>query len=142
MSKVILRSFNPETDSGLIYDVYPKAVWYGADEPINMSKDDFFREIFNLMKGQLIYQDVHIACMEDNPDTILGFSIIDKGTLEFVFVKTHVRDEGIGTLLIRNKYRTINTRNITKTGAAILRDHPDLLLGETDDATWTTKETY
>ncbi len=132
MSRVILRPFNPETDSGLIYDVYPKAVWYGADEPIKMSKAQWFQEIFEAMKQQLHSASVYIACMWDEPDTILGFSIIDCGRLEFVFVKPHVRKEGIATLLTKGKYKKINHHNVTKTGASILKNHPELL-GESED---------
>ena len=118
--KIIIRAYNPKKDAGIIYDTYPKGVYYGAYIPIVTPKDKWFKEFFIKMKDQLQRDTVLIACLGNNVDTILGYSIIDSDSLKFVYVKEAFRNQGIGTLLTKNKYSTIEEHHLTKVGYAIL----------------------
>lgn len=140
MSKVILRHFNPETDGGIVRDCYPKAIWFGAAEKITEKKKKWFLRMDALMEYQFQEADIYIACFEDDHDYIHGFSIIDDGILDFVYVKPSSRNSGIATLLIKGKYEKINRQNLTKPGLAILAKHPELAGEENGERTETALE--
>ena len=126
MSKVILREFIPDDDSGIIYSSYPKGVYYGHFEEIKEPKDEWFAKFFNKVKDQLLTSRVLIACLQDFPDNIIGYSIISGMTLEFVYVKEAYRMQGIAHLLTRNKFGKINMDNLTNVGHMILTHHPEI----------------
>jgi hypothetical protein len=123
--QVIVRKFDPITDSGFIYSSYPKGVYHGAYIPIN-PKDDYkvksswFKAFYDKVKHQLAHSTVLIACMSDDPNTILGYAILTGDKLIFTYVKELFRNQGIATLLTHGKYQTIEESNLTKVGKAIL----------------------
>lgn len=119
--KIVIRPFNPETDSGLIYDSYPKGVYHASCLRIVESKTDWMNEFYETVKKQLLAATIRVACIEDDPNKILGYSIIDGDMLEFVYVKEMFRNNGIGTLLTKDKFRTINPFTLTKVGDEILK---------------------
>jgi len=122
--QVTLRKFNPITDAGLIYSSYPKGVYYGAHDPIN-PKDDhdikskWFKSFYVEMQDQIANSTIHIACMAENTNTILGYAIITGTTLNFVYVKELFRNQGIAKLLLKNQDIQVY-KNVTKIGQSIL----------------------
>ena len=72
MSKVIVREFNPETDSAAIFSSWPNGVYYSSLTDINEPKKEWYAKFFTYVKNQLAYSQVSIACMNDDPNTILG----------------------------------------------------------------------
>lgn len=98
--KVILRAYNPETDSAFILDSWSKRLFHGKKPRPPKS---WFREFFNHAKAVLENAKVYVACTEDAPDTITGYSIVKDNILHFVYVKIGYRRVGIGTLLVSNK---------------------------------------
>jgi hypothetical protein len=91
-----------------------------------MRKKEWMKAFFEQMKYQLATSEVHIACTEDDPDTVLGYSIVNGDTLHFVYVKASHRNNGIGKLLTKGKYKFINKENLTKIGEAILKRRGEL----------------
>lgn len=118
--KIIVRAFNPEKDSGIIFDSYPKGVFYSPYQPIQEEKSVWMKRFFEMLKKQLSIAQVFIACTENDPNTIIGYSLIEKGILQFVYVKADFRNKGIGTLLTKDKFINVNDDTLTKIGAAIL----------------------
>ncbi len=119
--KVIIRPFDPNKDSGLIYDSYPKGVFHGSVISPQASKSQWMKAFYQVVKDQLLHSVVRIACSEEDPGTILGYSITTGEILNFVYVKSDVRNQGIGTLLTRNKFTKIDQGTLTKIGMAILK---------------------
>jgi GNAT superfamily N-acetyltransferase len=131
MAQVIVRKFNPVKDSGLIYSSYPKGVYYAAQEPINPHnehkeaeqyqkfKSFWFKDFYSKVKDQLVNSKVLIACMSDDPDTILGYAIVSSKALEFVYVKELFRNQGVARLLLKHE-QVEEYKNVTKVGKAIL----------------------
>ena len=128
--KVIIRKFDPELDSGLIYSSYPKGVYYGAHTsqehvPTLSTRDDpkvksaWFKAFYAQVKNQLANSTVHIACPSDSTDTILGYAIIADKALEFIYVKELFRNQGIAKLLLTG-HQVEHYKNVTKVGYAIL----------------------
>ena len=126
--KVIVRTFNPESDSGLIFDSFPKGVWHAAYIPIRTSKTKWMQSFYARLKTLLSTADVLIACTEEDANTIIGYSIIQSKILHFVYVKEGYRNKGIGTLLTRDKFDDVNHETLTKVGFSILSK----LIGESN----------
>ena len=117
--QVVIRSFNPVTDTGIIYDTYPKGVYYGFCQPIHTPKHQWFAEFFKQMQDQLKNSSVLIAVGKDNPNVIFGYAIITGKALEFVYVKEEFRKQGIARLLLKN-HPIEEYKNVTRIGRAIL----------------------
>lgn len=128
MSRVIIRAFNRSIDESFIFSSWQKNVYYSkVRSGIDVHKEEFFRQYNEYITEQLAQSQVTIACLDGDPDTILGYSVIDKGVLEWIYVKVDFRNHGIASLLLKNKHiHDINTDNLTKIGTAILNEHPNL----------------
>lgn len=60
---------------------------------------------------------LRLAILEGSPEVILGWSLIERNTLHFVFVKKDVRRQGIAKALVPGRIETIT--HLTKTGLAL-----------------------
>ena len=118
--KVILRGFKPATDAGLIFDSYPKGVYHGGLLKTDMPKKVWMVAFYEDVKRQLEECDTRIACLEQDPDHIVGYSIISKDReLQFVYVKELYRRKAIANLLTKNKFDRVNEKTLTKLGESI-----------------------
>ena len=62
---------------------------------------------------------IKVACLVEEPDVILGFSVSHGDTLDFVFVKPDWRRIGIGTDLVPSEITS--TSGFTRVGDIIRR---------------------
>jgi hypothetical protein len=128
--KIIIRHFDPISDSSFIYSSSYKQVKYANFHP-QADDDDFFAQFQEYIRDLLANAKIFVACPSDDQNTILGYSVINKNTLEFVYVKELFRKQGIATLLTQNKGVTsFNKDNLTTIGQSILEDHPHLFKQE------------
>lgn len=123
MSRIILREFHPDQDTGLILSTFAKSVYHGGYLVPVGHKRDWFESFHQYAMALLEDAELYIACSEYDLNHIVGYSIVDGGRLEFVYVKEGYRNQGIGTLLTQDKYQRINANNLTNAGAAILKSH-------------------
>ena len=124
--KIVIRHFDPNSDSSFIYSSSYKQVKYAHFHP-QADDDDFFSQFQEYIRNLLAHAKIFVACPYDDQNTVLGYSIINKNTLEFVYVKELFRKQSIATLLTQNKGITdINPNNLTIVAKAILEDHPKL----------------
>jgi hypothetical protein len=124
---IIIRPFNAEKDSGVIYSSFPKGVYYGSLNEIKIKKSLWFKNFFHYIQLQLHQAKVSIACLDNDENTILGYCIINGKTLEWVYVKEMFRKSGIAKLLLKNQtFDLINKDNLTRIGESILTNHPQL----------------
>jgi Acetyltransferase (GNAT) family len=124
--KIIIRHFDPISDSSLIYSSAYKQVKYANFHP-HSDDEDFFAQFQQYVGELLTNAKIWIACTDNDHNTIIGYSIINKNILEFVYVKELHRKQGIATILTKNKGITgFNKDNLTTIGQAILDDHPNL----------------
>jgi hypothetical protein len=119
---VVIRSFDPEEDSKLIFSSWRKSVWFDTHEN-NQIDFAFFRkktkEIKNILNDSNTI--VKIACDKNKPDQIVGYSVMTNNSIEFVYIKFDYRKEGIATLLTKG-FKTI-AKPSTKIGASIAKNH-------------------
>ena len=123
--QVIVRSFNPAKDAGIILSSYPKGVYYGSYLPINPRNDyqikiDWFKNFYEKVQQQFKTSTITVACVANNPDFIIGYCISTGPVLEWVYVKKEYRFNNVATLLVKQHHTNIYA-NITKVGAAILQ---------------------
>lgn len=129
MSSVVTRSFKPAKDAGFIYATCSKSIYYGNthwDESLK-ERDLWFKSFHNYLTKELITAEIRIACMEDDPFTILGYCITNHEMLQFIYVKQMFRKHGIARLLFKYcQPKGFNPDNMTDIGLSIITKHPNL----------------
>jgi hypothetical protein len=101
--KIIIRPFQPGTDSGFIYSTLPKSIYYGSHIKIPVSRSHFFDTAYSYVQNVIADQNTRIftACLKDDPDFIVGYAVVHGTCLEFVYVKEGFRNQKIATLLLK-----------------------------------------
>jgi hypothetical protein len=128
---VVIRSFNPEIDSGLIYSTWRRNLWF--EEPREESEaHKFFSTATKAIRKILSHPKIkiNIACFSDDPDIIVGYSVFTDDNLEWCYVKIDSRHNGIARLLTKG-LKTISSPP-TKIGKSIASSH-DLTIKENEN---------
>lgn len=99
-----VRDFKPE-DTNFILASLKNGVYYGDERFKNVDKREFmkgYEPIANKMIFDTRYNVVKVACLKDEPDVILGYSILsaDYQGIKWVYVKERWRKKGIGKALV------------------------------------------
>ena len=139
---IVVRPFEPVTDSGFIFSTLPKSIYYGSSVKIPVSRASFFSTSFAYVEAITTEKHTrsYIACLKDNPYVIIGYAIIHGTCLEFVYVKELFRGQKIATLLLKNQpICEINEFNLTKVGSEIMKKHMNLFKKEQLDEPDTRK---
>lgn len=138
---VVLREYDQNEDQACIYATWRNAACYGVNKA-SRPKDEkaFFKEQTVLIRDILKTAQVRIACLEDHPMTIIGYSVALETHLEFIYVKIEFRGKGIGRLLMPKNIETV-TPNLTKIGAIIVKKKKLKIKGEQDGSTEGTEGT-
>lgn len=147
MSSVIVRDFNPKLDSGFIYSTWPKSVFYrGVHVEYDVDRRAWFEDFHAYMKLHMPDAHIYVACMHDDPHTILGYSVVYGRALQFIYVKELFRQQGIAMLMLkRNNFKAnipVNPLFITRIGLAIMNDHPQLFTERIEESIQKEKEEY
>lgn len=130
ISTVIVREYDKERDAPMLFATWRNALWFdttGRDESLNHK---FFRDCTKLIKSILAGRDarVQIACLSDDPDLILGVSVMNKDNLVWVYVKADYRARGIATMLAKGA-KTFSKPS-TRIGKAIVKNKELKIHGE------------
>lgn len=118
---VIIRPYDPVTDQACIYSTWRNSSYYGGVWPENnipYSKY-FFKTQTVLIRGILGRARVRIACLQDDPLTIIGYSVSTDKHLNFIYVKVDYRGKGLGAMLMPKDIETV-TSELTKIGKVIV----------------------
>lgn len=100
-----------EGDKNFIMATFMRGIYYG-DSWFSLIPKDIFMGNYKAVGEALIASPrniIKVACLKDDADIILGYSILSKDftTLHFVFVKSAWRNQGIGKSLIPATTNTI-----------------------------------
>lgn len=118
--KVILRDYTPD-DAGMVSSHWRNSFYYGSLDPISTPKDLWFRASKEYVRESLENDTIDIACLESDPDFIVGFSVFKVCVLQFIYVKSRYRKQGIGRLLLsKRKIAGVNPHNLTKIGKNLI----------------------
>lgn len=97
------------SDMAFICNSWSKGVRFGLSTPDKCQHVDLMREIpleifipsYKKVMDSILERDidVEVACLEDDPDVILGYAITEYQILHWIFVKDVWRGQGIGKML-------------------------------------------
>jgi hypothetical protein len=129
---IVLRKFDPEGDSGFIYASWRNALWFDDKIRDERLAHSFFSKASKAIKAVLAYPtlSVRIACLQDDHNLIVGYSVLVGDHMDWIYVKIDYRNKGIGRLLSRG-VKTYSDPQTT-IGKAILASH-HLSLKENED---------
>jgi GNAT superfamily N-acetyltransferase len=118
-----IRDSVPE-DRNFILATWLRGLRYGNEWYGQIVSDVYFKVQQAVIDNILGRPDtiVKIACLADDNDVILGYSVCIKNTLVWVFVKKAWRSVGIAKALVPTNITTVS--NLTDVGRAILKTHP------------------
>jgi hypothetical protein len=125
---VAIREYLPG-DRNFILATWLRGAYYGQDYFRQIPKDTFMAQYHAFVEKILASPSVKIrvACLKDDPEVILGYSVLgsESQVLNWVFVKSAWRAIGIGKSLIPPQVQSVS--HITKVGQSILAKHPDVV---------------
>ena len=122
VSTVILREYDKERDAPMVYATWRNSLWFDTADRDESQNHRFFRECTRTIKDILSnpHIKVQIACLSDDPNLILGVSVMDKTNLIWVYVKGDYRARGIARLLCKGFTSVANPS--TRIGKAIVKN--------------------
>jgi hypothetical protein len=103
-----------EGDVNFMLSTMLKGLYYGSKFWSEVDQESFFSHYEPFIKNLMIASSVKIACLEDDQDVILGWSMFKQDVLHFVFVKKSYRKLGIAKLLYPPGITTVS--HITDSG--------------------------
>lgn len=113
-----------EADSNFILATWLRGLYYGDSWFSTIPKAIFMQNYKRIAQGALTNQSVSIrvACLKEDPNVILGYSIISKDhkAIVWVFVKTPWRKQGIGRSLLPKS--PLFVTHLTALGRQLLKD--------------------
>lgn len=114
----VIREAYASSDFALIYATWRNALWYAERRPDSES-DQFYKAASERIADILKRPDsrTRVACLSDDSDMLLGWSVLVGDRLEFVYVKIDYRRKGIGRLLVKG-FKTFSEPE-TRAGKAI-----------------------
>lgn len=102
ISTVVRRPFDALTDSAFIFSSWRKALWFDEKRDEKIANQFYSLASKRIKKILALPQTiVRIACLQNDPNHIIGYSVMIDTHLEWVYVKVDYRKQGIATLLIQ-----------------------------------------
>lgn len=107
-----------ESDVPFLVSTWRNALLYSSPTFSHIRRKSFVERYTPIITKLLANSEVRVACLESDPDIILGYLVGQEDMLHFVYIKKAWRNQGMCNLLLgHNKYKIIT--HITKTGLAL-----------------------
>lgn len=122
---ITIRNMYPD-DWNFILATWLKGLRYGNDwfglieAPVYY--ESYQKVIENIL--QLPITTIRVACLQDSPDVILGYSVSRGTVIDYIFVKKNWRGIGIAKSLVPDGVTTAS--HLTEVGKAILKKYPTI----------------
>lgn len=103
--EVMIRSFDPKTDEPFIFDSWTKGLRYG-DKTLKRelaNRKEWFTRTVRDIAAMLSKAHVRVACLKEDPSTILGYAVFYGDHFEWAYVKKNYREEPIMDLLLKGE---------------------------------------
>ena len=109
----------PKDYESFVYAKWLRSLKHGNDYFKLVDSDPFFAAYKVYIKALLSRPMcvLRFACLKDDPDTLLGWSLMERTTLHYVFVQYEFRNTGIAKALVPGTIDTIT--HLTKSGMSI-----------------------
>lgn len=120
---IMVRDMVPE-DKNFIFSTWLRGLRYGNDFFELIESGAYYTHCHSAIEKTLANPGVvvKVACLKEDPNVVLGYSVYSGATLAWVQVKAAWRHIGIARSLVPDNILTVT--NITKIGAAILKTRP------------------
>jgi len=117
---VSTRNSTPE-DKNFILATWLRGLYYGDSWFREIRKDIFMENYHKVIENILARPgvSVQVACLKDDPEVILGYSVSRGNTLDWVFIKAAWRGIGIAKSLLPKDLNVVT--HLTKPGLSILK---------------------
>lgn len=116
-----------ESDKNFILSTFLKGLYYGESWFSLIKKDIFMNNYKHVGEALLSKCAVKVACLPDDEDVILGYSILSKDfqAIAFVFVKSTWRGKGIARAICPR--HPLAVTHLTDLGKVLLKKLPDTI---------------
>ena len=124
---ITTRPWNPDTDKPFVMATWLKGLLYG-DSWFSIIPKDVFMPTYHAFLTQLLDSpgvEVTIACLVEDPDVIVGYSVATNTVLHWVFCKKAWRKIGVARLLLPKTVSTVS--HLTDLGRKLLPKLPDVV---------------
>lgn len=91
--KVILRPYTP-SDLPFIFATYLRHCWFNKDQQTTLKRSTWSAMQHKRLEALFVSEVVLIACLNEDPDFIVGYGFIDNDRL-FTYLKKSFRSEGL-----------------------------------------------
>jgi hypothetical protein len=111
-----------ESDFPFIYSTWLKGLRFGNDVYGLIEQHSYFKNYHRVIEVILNRPDtfINVACLADDPTTILGYAVLGPGMIHYVHVKQAFRRFGIAKELCPKDPKRVT--HVTKVGWSILRE--------------------
>lgn len=101
-TQAIIRDARSGSDHAFLYSTWRNALWYSEKREQKLA-DQFYKEASERISSLLKLRNIKIrmACLNEDPDMLLGWAVMQDDHLYFAYVKIDYRRKGIGNLLVR-----------------------------------------
>lgn len=102
-----------------------RGLYYGESWFSSIDKRIFMTNYKQFLEAILAKSDIKVACLCDDKDIILGYSVLSKAnpTLHWLFVKSAFRKQGIGKSLVPTEITYVS--HLTELGKNLLYKLPN-----------------
>jgi hypothetical protein len=125
---VIIRNYKKE-DEAFVYSTFLLGVYHGESWFSKIQKSIFLHNYRLFLNKLIAFENtqIKIACLKDDEDTLVGYSIMTKSedTLHWVFVKNAWRKIGVAKTLVPNTIK--NVTHLSSQGEKIMETHPGMV---------------
>lgn len=122
---IAVREYVPD-DRNFIFSTWLKGLRYGNDW-FGLIESAAYYDNYQKVIERIVdaaETQMLIACLADQPDVILGYSVCRTDTAHYVFVKRSWRGIGIAKMLVKPSITTVT--HLTETGRAVLKKYPEI----------------
>lgn len=122
---VAVRDFLPD-DKNFILSTWLKGLRYGNDWFEAIESKTYFEFYRNVLEAILSNPNisVKVACLKEDKEVILGYSVYSGNRLDWVFVKKAWRGIGISKSIVPESITIVS--HLTNVGKSILRKRPTI----------------
>lgn len=116
---IALRDYSL-ADRNFIFSTWLRGLRYG-NEVFNFINSEIYFRFYQQVIESILGRpgiSIKIACLKEDPEVILGYSVSEKDVLHYIFVKTSWRRIGIANDLVPKNLSTVT--HITSVGKSIL----------------------
>lgn len=121
---ITIRLWNSEKDRPFVLSTFLKGLYYGESWFRLINKDVFMTCYHSFLEKFLDSPGVQvtIACLVEDPEVIIGYSVTTNTVLHFIFVKKAWRNIGVAKMLLPKTVSAVT--HLTDLGKKLLPKLP------------------